>query len=448
MNITPPQNIDAEKEFIGACIIDPTILDNCIIRQEYFYSDRHKSIYKAMQKLYRSDHDISPISIQSELKETSAMPFVELVSFAQMAGLWKVNQKLIIDAWKMRRILNLGHTLMQHVVEKTSFDEIYTHVMDSMEGISTGSDIDISPYYDVINAGYKHIEDRHGKGSIAGVPTGISLLDEITDGLQDDEFTIIAARPAVGKTALVQGIVNYAASKNYPCGWINLEMSNRQLGLRALSSATKIPLTMLKKAAIAEDDWESLQIAADSLSSLPIYVADSAFTDRKIAQVMYRMVREKKCKLLVLDYIQLMEKENDEKNKNTSREREVASFSRLMKMTAKNLHVPVIALAQINRASENTKDKRPAIHNLRESGAIEADADRILLLHNPECSCGEALMCSCGNRNAIEVIIGKGRNDPTGSIMVEWHKATTTFGRSYRPGEFLPQESNERNRYE
>jgi replicative DNA helicase len=448
MNIEPPRNLDAEKEFLGACFIEPKIVEECAMKPEYFYSEKHGQIFAAIQKAYNRDHDFSQLTIKEDLKLESVMPLVELVAAAKFAGLWKMNQKLIISPWKMRQMIKLGYKLLEGATEKKEFDELYAEVSNSLQAITTGNDSEIMRYFDVVNLAYKHIEERYGKGAIAGVPTGIGLLDEITDGLQDDEFTIIAARPSVGKSALAQGIAQYAASNGYPVGWVNLEMSGKQIGIRALSSKSRIPITMLKKAALQERDWSPLALAAGILADLPIFVADCAFTDRQISQAIYRMVHEKKCKLIILDYIQLMEKDESAKNKNVSREREVAGFSRLMKTTVKTLKTPIIALAQINRASETAKDKRPTIANLRESGALEADADRILLLHKPECTCGLALSCSCGYRDALEIILGKGRNDPTGTIMVEWNKETTTFGRSYRPGEVLPQpEYQERSRY-
>jgi replicative DNA helicase len=448
MDLLPPNNLDAEMELLGAFILEPEILSRCSVSPEYFYRDRHRSAFIAMQSLHDRGEDVTALTVFEAMK--GAVPASEIVSwakdFAQIPGRWKANQKVIIDAWKMRRLLNLGQSLIAGVANRDEFDELSGGALDTLQAIAAGTDIEIVRYHDIVAAGYKAVEDRHGKGEISGVPTGIELLDDMTDGLQEDEFTLVASRPGIGKTSFGQGMLHHAGRLGINCGLINLEMSNKQLGLRALASYSRIPITLLRKAAIQESDWSRLAVAAGSLAELPIFVADAAFDDRKIYQVVYRMVHEKKCRLIVLDYLQLMESTGDKKYQ--SREREVASFSRMLKKTAKALHVPIVALAQINRASETTKDKKPGIHNLRESGALEADADRILLLHVPECSCGEALECRCGNRNALEVIIGKGRNDPKGSIMVEWYGATTSFGRSYRPGELPPQyRSGEKERY-
>jgi replicative DNA helicase len=315
-------------------------------------------------------------------------------------------------------------------------------VIQSAKNARPANSIEIVSFDKVIMAGYNHIEKRaESKKKVYGVPTGISELDDLTDGIYPGESWLVAGRPGKGKTAFQMGMSKYAASQGFRVGLVNLEMGNEQLGIRSLSAKANLPITMLRKGLISEErHWAALGNAAGELSSLPIYVCSTAFTTEQIEHATDRLIDDFGCQLIIYDYVQIIRPGHKSKDRN--REQEVAEISRMIKHKAMQSHFAAMPLAQLNRETDKRKDKRPQMSDLRESGALENDADNIILIHHLECNCPWGVECSCGNRDRVDLIVDKGRNCGTGVVETVWDRFTASFKSKNPEPEYV-----ENNRY-
>jgi replicative DNA helicase len=283
------------------------------------------------------------------------------------------------------------------------------------------------------------VEDLYErKEMITGIPTGFVDLDHLTSGLQPSDLIIVAGRPSMGKTAFCLNVASYAAiDKGKVVALFSLEMSKEALGLRLLGSEARVDAHRLRTGHLTERDWTPLANAAGRLAEAPIYIDDSAaITVLEMQAKTRRLKAEHGLDLLIVDYLQLMRGRGNE----SSREQEISNISRSLKMLAKDLKVPVIALSQLNRAVETRpgKEKRPMLADLRESGAIEQDADVILFIYRDEvynkCECPQDGECLCGRRGVAEVIVGKQRNGPIGKVDLTYINRFTRFENTEKRG--------------
>jgi len=418
-----PQNIEAEQAVLGAILIESMVINQVleILIPEDFYKEAHRKIYIAMIDLDRENKPIDLLTLFDHLKsngnlleevgESSYLTYLtELVPTTENVNYYAklVKEKSII------RNLVMAATDIAHRGndENVDLDEFIDRAEHTILDIAQNK---IKPsFYDSRELAVKAleiIEQLHArKELITGIPTGFEKLDKLTSGLQSSELIIIAARPGLGKTSLSLNVAAYAAMEHgKSVGIFSLEMTKEQLMLRMLSNKSKVSYSNIRSGYIKDEDLEKLVHAADELGQAKIYIDDTpAITVLEIRAKSRRQQRDKGLDLIIVDYLQLMRGSR----RSESREREIAEISGSLKALAKELSIPVIAVSQLSRQTETRSDRRPQLADLRESGAIEQDADLVLFIHR-----ADVYRKSDEEKDGIaELIIGKQRNGPIGSI--------------------------------
>ncbi len=443
----PPQNIEAEQMVLGAILIENGAIENVsdILTAEDFYKDSHRRIFAAMQEMADAREAIDLITLTDALRRGGALEKVggasylsALVSLVPTAANVKHHARIIHDKSVLRQLIHASTDIITKSYddspEALRIGEILDRAQQEILRISDQKMVEpFSSVRDIIKNSYKTIEQLYDrKEMVTGLPTGFTDMDKMTSGLQAGDLIIVAGRPSMGKTAFCLNIAAHSAMDHgKTVAVFSLEMAKEQLGLRMLCSEARIDMHKLRTGFLAESDWGRIGMAAGRLSEAPIFIDDTGaigiFEMRSKAR---RLKADRSgLDLLIVDYLQLMRGSNAD-----SREQEISGISRSLKALAKELRVPIIALSQLNRAVETRgKDKRPMLADLRESGAIEQDADVILFIYRDEvynkCECppppdGE---CSCGRRGTAEVIIGKQRNGPTGTVHLTFLNKFTRF---------------------
>lgn len=430
----PPQNIEAEQAVLGTILLQDKALLHVIesLSPDDFYRDAHKTIYAAMLALFerREPHDLITVTgllnDQNKLDEiggasylaslTDVIPFTgSLVHHAQIIRKKSVLRRLIQSASEVAARCFDSQDDIESLVdqaEKTIFE-----IAHSNKGLG------FQPMSEVVPRAFDRITKLFDRQEhITGVATGYEELDRMTAGLQSAEMIVLAARPSMGKTALAMNIVQHAALiGKIPVAVFSLEMSTESLALRMLCSLGRIDSQRLRTGKLLENDWPKLTRATGMLSDAPIFIDDSAgLTVLEMRAKARRLKSEHNLGLIVVDYLQLMQGKHNAEN----RAQEISDISRSLKAMAKELDVPVLALSQLNRSLENRTDKRPQLADLRESGAIEQDADVIMFIYRDEVYNRSE---DNPNRGLAEIIIGKQRNGPTGMIKLTFLGEYTSF---------------------
>jgi len=426
----PPQNVEAEQCILGAVLIqnDAIIKALEVVREEDFYREGHRLLYRAMVDLNSRGQAIDLITLTEHLREQEQLERVggatylaKLTEVIPTAANVKFHGDIIRQKAITRALINVATEIAERGYQGT---EKVDELLDFAEReVFAVSERQITPSFVPIKAVLKDSFDAIEKlyqrqEMVTGVPTGFVQMDKMTAGLQPSDLIIIAGRPSMGKTTLAMTIAQYA-SMNSDCAPIavfSLEMSKEQLLTRMLCSEARVDASKLRTGHFAKSDWPKLTTAAGRLSEARIFIDDTpAITALDMRTKARRLMSEHGLGLIVLDYLQLMRGRN-----NDSREQEISEISRSLKALAKELKVPVVALSQLSRAVESRTDKRPMLSDLRESGAIEQDADVVMFVYREEfyrpCECPEDGICECHRRGASEVIIGKQRNGPTGTV--------------------------------
>lgn len=415
----PPQNIEAEEFFLCACLIDNNVIHRSKIHADDFYKSQHGKIWSAMKAVAQAGDPVDVLTVVNKLssddKAASILSTINMVY--PTAANWKAHERLIVGAAQRRKIIRIASDMMSRVYDE-SVDKVLHDFRMQLSGVTKHEAAGIVEYKDILLQTFDIIEKRFQSDKISGITTGFRDIDDITDGWQDTELIVLAGRPGHGKTAFSKASVTAAVKENIPCGMIHLEMGESQLGIRALSSRTGIPISRLRRGKLRDNEWIALSHALGFLVELPLYLQFSAYTDREMAQTIDDMVFDKGCKAIWIDYLQLATSEDNSKN----REQEVSGISRMLKLKAKEHSIPIIALAQLNRLCETRQDKRPMISDLRESGAIEQDADVIAFIYNDEKYNPKTV-----DKGITEVIFRKGRQIALDTIKLQWDGATTTF---------------------
>jgi len=420
----PPQNLEAERCYLGACMIETEyVMKKSVIRSEDFYRDAHKKIYAAMVDIYSQGEAVDIITVSEKLKGTNTIESVggasylaQLVYETPTAANCKTHEKIIMETAIKRRVISQLNESMRDIYTVDSEKVIHDIRMNLSNIVKHGSK-EIIMMSEIMLESYSLIERRSEQTSISGITTGFRDIDILTDGWQPGEFIVLAGRPGMGKTALMRCAMTTAASKGVKCGEIHLEMGRTQLGNRAISSKSGISLNNLKRGMV-HGKWEQVQHACSYNSDLHIALSFSSYTDREISQTIDSMVFDKECQMIGIDYLQLATSEDTGKN----REQEVAAISRMIKLKANEHGIPIIALAQLNRKCEDRTDKRPMLSDLRESGAIEQDADIIAFIYQDE-----KYNENSPDKGIAEVIFRKGRQIELDTVKLQWDGFTTTF---------------------
>ncbi|EKD28673.1 MAG: hypothetical protein ACD_79C00249G0010 [uncultured bacterium] len=427
-----PHNIEAEKSVLSAMTLS---LDACgdalqTLKTESFYKLEHKAIFEALRDLFEKNQlgDLvileDHLSKQGKLESAGGTNYIsEVINYVTTSANIEYYLKIINEKALFRSLIEATTSIITDGYKQQV--EVYDLIDQAEKKIFEIAQHkikrDFIPIKDLIRNSVEKAEQLLNlKESVTGLETGFKDLDQKTLGLQKSDMIVLAARPSMGKTALALNIAEYAAVKlKAPIGIFSLEMSKDQLVFRLLCSNAKVSMQKLRAGFISKKDGIDLQLAAGRLAEAPIYIDDSAgLSIMELRGKARRLKAKSDCKLLVIDYLQLL---TSSSSSNDGRQNEISEISRSIKSLARELDIPIIILSQLNRAVEQRADHRPMLSDLRESGAIEQDADVVLLLtrreyYNPEDDPGTA-----------DLILAKQRNGPTGDIKLQWNSEFTRF---------------------
>jgi replicative DNA helicase len=401
-----------------------------ILVTDDFYSEAHRKIFTAILDLSEKSEPSDLITLSSILRDKKQLEGIggesylaSLVDTVPSAANISYYSKIVKEKSILRKLIGAATEILNKSYDSNS--DIDSVLDESEHTIFEISENKVKPTFypikEIIKDSFKTIESLYErKALITGVSTGYKKVDEITSGFQNSDLIIIAGRPSMGKTALAINIAQYASIENEtPVAIFSLEMSKEQLAFRLLASEARVDSQRLRKGFVGEVDWPKLTTAAGRLSEAPIYIDDTpAISVLEMKAKARRLKAEKGLGLVILDYLQLM------RGRGPSREQEISEISRSLKSLAKELEVPVVALSQLNRQVEARSDRRPQLADLRESGAIEQDADVIMFIYRDE-----VYNKSEDNpeKGLAEIIVGKQRNGPTGLVKLSFLKEYTRF---------------------
>ncbi|MBI5102303.1 MAG: replicative DNA helicase [Nitrospirae bacterium] len=430
----PPQNIEAEQSVLGAVLISNEALTACLelIKEDYFYKDSHRRIFMAMIDLFNKNEPIDIITLTDQLKKKNELELIggvayltSLVSMVPTSANIRYHAKIVREKAMVRGLLHTATDIARNVYE-SEFDaeELIDYAEKQIFELSDNRiNVSFFTLKQVIKDSFQMIEQLYDrKETVTGVPTGFKELDEMTTGFQKSDLIIIGGRPSMGKTAFSLNIAQHVGvNMKEPVAVFSLEMSKEQLAFRMLCSEAMVDSNSIRKGFIKKDDWHSLTTAASKLAESPIFIDDSSgVTILEMRAKARRLKAEHGLSLIVVDYLQLMRGRGNSER----REQEISEISRSLKGLAKELKIPVIALSQLNRGVETrTGNKKPTLADLRESGAIEQDADVIIFLYRDEVYNKN----SPDNKGKAEIIIAKQRNGPTGEIPLTFLSHCTRF---------------------
>ncbi len=430
----PPQNVEAEQSVLGAILIDNEALTTSLelLVPDYFYKDSHRRLFLSMIELFDKNEPIDIITLTDHLKRKGEIDLVggvqyltSLVTMIPTSANIRYHAKIVREKALVRGLLHTATDIAKNVYESDlDAEELIDYAEKQIFDLSEKRiNIAFATLKDVIKDSFKMIEQLHSrKDTVTGVPTGFKELDEMTTGLQKSDLIIIGGRPSMGKTAFSLNIAQHVGVEmKEPVAIFSLEMSKEQLAFRMLCSEAMVDSNQIRKGFIKRDDWHSLTSAASKLAESPIFIDDSsAINILEMRAKARRMKATHGLSMIVVDYLQLMRGRGNTER----REQEISEISRSLKALAKELSVPVIALSQLNRSVESrTGVKKPTLADLRESGAIEQDADVIIFLYRDEVYNKN----SPDNKGKAEIIIAKQRNGPTGEIPLTFMSHCTRF---------------------
>ena len=429
-----PHSLEAEKALIGGIFYNQELFEEIkdIVSAEDFYKIEHSSIYKAMEQVYSDSKGIDAILIDEEIKKSNSKNKEEILEVLsdildEITSSYNLLEyaNLIKEKAMLRRLGNVGAEITQLAYNDIRPAEDIIDIAESMV-LNLSKKILKNSIVDMKTAGVdeimrmERVSDNRGK--TLGIPTGFIDLDRMTSGLNNSDLIILAARPAMGKTAFALNLALNAGKEQKNVLVFSLEMPAQQLYQRLLSIESGIPQHKLKNVYLEEDEWTKLTVATLNLSKTSIFVADLPYTNvLEIRSYARKMKSQKKLDLIIIDYLQLING-TSRGGSEFSRQQEISDISRSLKGLARELDVPVIALSQLSRAVESRVDKRPMLSDLRESGAIEQDADIVAFLYREEYYIPET-----ENKGITELIIGKHRNGATGIVKLNFLSEFTKF---------------------
>jgi len=435
----PPQNLEAEQSVLGGILIENEAINRVmeILDPDDFYRDAHHKIFNALINLSERDEPADLITLTNELRKIDQLDSIggasylaSLIDSVPTAANIEYYAKIVKEKSILRKLIQTSTEIITQSYEDRGDVEVF---LDEAErAIFDISEKRVRPSFfsirDVVKESFKTIERLFQKKElVTGVPSGFKELDRMTAGFQPSDLIIIAGRPSMGKTAFCLNVAQYAAVENkIPVAVFSLEMSKEQLVIRMLCSEAHVEGTRLRTGFLNESDWPKLTIAAGNLSEAPIYIDDSAaLSVLELRAKARRLKSERGLGMLIIDYLQLMKG----RARVESRQQEISEISRSLKALAKELNIPVIAVSQLSRKTEERTGNRPQLSDLRESGAIEQDADLIIFIYRDEVYNRAE---DNPNRGKAEVIIGKQRNGPIGKIEMAFLDKFTTFKELYK----------------
>lgn len=421
----PPHNLEAEQSVLGAILLEnksiKKILD--ILNPNDFYKDAHKKIFNTMQFLHSRKDAIDTVSVMDTLSKEGQLESIgggsylsRLMDFIPTSGEIKTHAKIVKEKSQRRTIMRAALKVLNEI-DNAEVGALRAQLKSSIK--ETNEKTEIIPSFKISQEVKNYIEEVAKKPDhVTGIPTGFKKIDFLTGGFQSTDLIVLAGRPGMGKSALKGNIAVNASTAGYPVGLFELEMDLKQTGIRFLSDISNIPLWNLRHGIINKfnEDYES---AVAEFAELPIYCCfESSMSLEKIMSYVEVMVEEYKVKLIAIDYLQLI----TPSVRGRAREAEVAEISRVLKSMAKEFNVPFLCLAQLNRSCEARENKRPLLSDLRESGAIEQDADVVIFLYRDD-----YYYQNSSHAGITECRFAKGRHIGTGTIKLQWQPDCTSF---------------------
>jgi replicative DNA helicase len=438
----PPSNLDAEQSILGSVLINNDSLNQVvdILAADDFYREAHSALFEGMVALYDRGDPIDIVTLSQHLQKKDRLETVggmdylaSLVEAVSTSAGISYHAEIVKDLSIRRKLIRQCSTISESCFQNW-------HPTEDLLDLAEQSIFDLaeekvkegfSSLKEVITGSFKRLESiAEFEGYITGIPTGFTDFDRLTAGMQPSDLIIVAGRPSMGKTAFALNIgYNAALKTNKGIAVFSLEMANLQLGIRLLGMDAGIDASKLRTGFLRDNDWERLLDSANRLSELPVFIDDSLANSVLDMKAKCRRLKKKHdLGLVIVDYLQLVQGRRSAE----SRQLEISEISRSLKALAKELNVPVMALSQLNRKVEDRPNKRPQLADLRESGAIEQDADVIVFIYRDEVYNPN----SEENKNLAEIIIAKQRNGPTGFLKLYFQKELTLFRNYTEGGEF------------
>jgi replicative DNA helicase len=429
----PPHSREAERCVLGSTLRDNTVIPDVIqiiSGPESYYLDAHQKIWQAIRDLFERAHPVDLVTLAEHLREKQQIE--DIGGYGYLGELWEAAPtaanaeyyaRIVRDKAMVRHLIHAGTEILHDAYEQSMpaddlLESAERRILDIAQLGITGQYVSLK---DALSEAYDRIDTRSSgeAGSGSGVLSGYMDLDEKTAGFQTSELIIVAARPSVGKTSFCLNLLrNMAVDDSHPVFFVSLEQSRIELAERLLCCQARVDSHKLRKGHLNADEMEKLIEAGEILRRAKLFIDDTPGQGMlRIAANARRLYLREKIKLVAIDYLQLIEPDD----RRAPRQEQVANISRRLKFLARELKIPVIALAQVNRSSEDRQDHRPRLADLRESGSIEQDADTVMLLHRPE------LYEPGQHEGVIEVIIGKQRNGPTGEVTLTYLKQFMRF---------------------
>lgn len=424
--LIPPQNLEAEESVLGAMLLSGTAVSTVaeILRPEDFYRPTHGTILRAILELDHAGEPVDAITLSDFMEQRGELTKIggqakiaELVALVPATGNVEHYARIVRDTATLRKVIEAGQRISNMGYDREGatsaiVDRAEQMLFDIGQGRTTS---DFSDIGDLLSENFEIITRLQAAGdSIIGIPSGYKELDKLTTGFHPGNLVIIAARPSMGKSALALSIAAHNGLRDVPVALFTLEMSEQEVTQRLVSSEGKIDAQRLRTGQLSTTDWERFSETSNRLSNMPVKIDDSGTTTIMEMRAKSRRLKAKypNLGLIIVDYVQLMISDDDKEN----RVQEVSQISRGLKVLARDLRVPVIAMSQLNRGVEQRTDKRPLLSDLRESGSLEQDADVVMFIYRDDYYKKEESEV----QGQAEIIIAKQRNGPVGTAHVSF----------------------------
>jgi len=435
--VPPPQNLEAEEMLLGALMDTPANVAEAaaLVTAEDLYKEGHRRIFEAIIDLFQAGEPIEPLTVIDRLTKAGTLAAAggqgavgDIMAMPYVAASYRTYAEIVHDTATQRRLLQVGQQIEALIAEREGETEemvqraedlVYSLSLKRVRG-------DFQTAHDLVVAGMERLVAASESGSeITGLATGFVDLDRLTGGLRPANLIVVAARPSMGKTALALGMAQHAAlADERSVAVFSLEMSGEELIQRLLCSTAMVDATRMRTGRLTQDDWPRVSHAADQLSKARIFIDDSeGMTVGEMRTKARRLKSRSGLDLVVVDYIQLMEGGASRMRRDENRVQELSAISRALKMLARDLAVPVICVSQLNRAPDARVDKRPLLSDLRESGAIEQDADVVLMIYRDDYYNDDSEA-----KGVAELNVAKHRNGPTDRVKLTFMGTYAKFG--------------------
>jgi replicative DNA helicase len=441
----PPQALEVEMAVLGAMMMDADAVGHVIelLSPDDFYKPAHRKVYEAILALFERNEPVDLATVKGELENGGQLEkcggptaLIDIADSVMTAANATAHARLIQDKAVLRRLITASNRIAEDChTAPGDVSDLLDEAESSIFAISESrARQDFVSLADILPGTFEDIEEYHRKGGgITGLPTGFDELDTLTAGLHNSDLVILAGRPSMGKTALALNIMEHLAiDQQKACGFFSLEMSKEQLAQRMLCSRARINAHSMRTGRLRANEYSALSIAVGPLSEAPVFIDDSAAIGiLELRAKARRLKAQHNLALIVVDYLQMMHGPRSAEN----RQQEIAMISRSLKSLSKELNIPVLALSQLSRQVEQRGgERRPQLSDLRESGAIEQDADVVMFVYRPERYDIKEDRSGRPVENVAEIIVGKQRNGPTGTVRLTFVKEYARFENMAREG--------------